>query len=277
MRTIKLIALDLDGTLLNSQKGLSERNRRALARCAEQGIQIVPTTGRAAGGIMPEVRSLPGVNYGITTNGGVVADLVGNRSLKTCTLPNRTALQILKIIDKYHAMYDPYIDGRGISQSRFMDHLDEYGLSSVMQEMVRATRDVYPSIIGHVEETGKDVEKINVYVADLGDREPLKKELSAIPGLIISSSLYNNIEINMEGATKGNALLWLASYLGISREETMAFGDGENDLSMLKAAGIGIAMANGIEAAKEAADEITLTNDEDGVAAAIERLVLDQQ
>ena len=142
---------------------------------------------------------------------------------------------------------------------------------------MRAPRDVYPSIIGHVEETGKDVEKINVYVADLGDREPLKKELSAIPGLIISSSLYNNIEINMEGATKGNALLWLASYLGISREETMAFGDGENDLSMLKAAGIGIAMANGIEAAKEAADEITLTNDEDGVAAAIERLVLDQQ
>ena len=93
-------------------------------------------------------------------------------------------------------------------------------------------------------------------------------------GIIISSSLYNNLEINAEGATKGNALMWLASHLGISRERTMAFGDGENDVTMLKAAGIGIAMGNGLEMAKRAADQVTLTNDEDGVADAIERLIL---
>ena len=81
MMTIGLIALDLDGTLLDSQKNLSERNRRALERCARMGIQIVPTTGRAVDGITQEVRSLPGVNYAISTNGGTVADLVKGTSV----------------------------------------------------------------------------------------------------------------------------------------------------------------------------------------------------
>jgi hypothetical protein len=155
-----------------------------------------------------------------------------------------------------------------------MDHLENYGLNSVSQTMVRSTRILVPDIIRYVEETGQDAEKINIFVKDPAEREPIKKELSAIPGIVICSSLYNNLEINAEGATKGNALLWLADYLGIAREETMAFGDGENDVPMLEAAGIGVAMANGVDAAKAAADELTLTNDEDGVAAAIERLVL---
>ena len=114
MMTIGLIALDLDGTLLDSQKNLSERNRRALERCARMGIQIVPTTGRAVDGITQEVRSLPGVNYAISTNGGTVADLVKGTSLKRCTLSNAKALEVMDIVKRYRAMYDPYIDGRGI-------------------------------------------------------------------------------------------------------------------------------------------------------------------
>lgn len=98
MMTIGLIALDLDGTLLDSQKNLSERNRRALERCARMGIQIVPTTGRAVDGITREVRSLPGVNYAISTNGGTVADLARGISLKRCTLSNAKALEVLGIV-----------------------------------------------------------------------------------------------------------------------------------------------------------------------------------
>ena len=119
-------------------------------------------------------------------------------------------------------MYDPYIDGRGISQPDFIDHMADFGLSGVMQDMVRATRDLVPDVIRHVEQCKKDVEKVNIYLADLKDREILREELSLVEGIIISSSLYNNLEINAEGATKGNALMWLASHLGISRERTMA-------------------------------------------------------
>ena len=273
MKSIGLIALDLDGTLLDSQKCLSPRNKEALCRCARLGIEIVPTTGRAVDGIMPEIRALAGVNYAITTNGASVMELACRKSLNRCTLSNDKAQEIIGIIKKYHAMYDPYIDGRGITQPSFIDNMKDFGLSEVMQAMVRATRDVVPDVIRYVVESGKAVEKFNIYVADLSDIPIIRKQLSMVEGLTISSSLYNNIEINAAGATKGNALIWLSDYLGIDRAGTMAFGDGENDVSMLRAAGIGVVMGNGVEAAKKAADEVTLTNDQDGVAEAIERLI----
>lgn len=103
--------------------------------------------------------------------------------------------------------------------------------------------------------------------------EVLRKELMAIPELSISSSMYNNLEVNAKGADKGSALLWLADYLGIDREETMSFGDGENDIPMIQAAGIGVAMENALDTVKAAADMITLKNDEDGVAAAIRKII----
>ena len=189
MMTIGLIALDLDGTLLDSQKNLSERNRRALERCARMGIQIVPTTGRAVDGITREVRSLPGVNYAISTNGGTVADLARGISLKRCTLSNAKALEVLGIVKKYRAMYDPYIDGRGISQPAFIEHMEDYGLSPVIQKMVLSTRDVVPNILHYVTDCKKDVEKVNVYLADVKDIEPLRKELSGVEGIVIWKSM----------------------------------------------------------------------------------------
>lgn len=276
MKKIGLIAFDLDGTMLNSHKRLSERNREALSRCASQGIWVVPATGRTVDGITPQIRSISGIDYAITTNGAAVADLKNGQILKHCTLSNETALKILHMLEKYHVMFDPYIKGRGISQSKFMDHLEEYGVKAEVKEMVQATRDVVPDIFRYVEDYGKGVEKVNVFCPDLKDKEIIREALSAIPGLVISSSMVNNIEINAQGATKGAALLWLAEYLGVERDATMAFGDGENDVSMLKAAGTGIAMANGVEAALQAADEMTLSNDEDGVAVAIEKIVFGQ-
>ena len=90
----------------------------------------------------------------------------------------------------------------------------------------------------------------------------------------ISSSIGLNLEINALGATKGEGILRLAKHLGIDPEATMGFGDGENDLSMMQKAGLGVAMANGEEIVKQAADHVTAHNDEDGVALAIEKFVL---
>lgn len=276
MTKIRLVALDMDGTLLDSQKHVSERNRKALAACALNGVLVVPATGRAVHGIAPEIRSLPGVKYAIATNGGVVTDLSEEKDLKTCALSNQETLRILRLVKRYPAMYDPYIEGWAITQPEFINHLDRYGISPVMQKMVHATRKTVPNIIQFVEETKKEAEKINVFFADLEAREELRRELEKIEGLSVTSSLYNNLEINRKEATKGNALTWLAGYLRIPIQEVMAFGDGENDVSMLQAAGIGIAMENGIAKAKEAADFVTTSNDEDGVAAALERFVLGQ-
>ena len=273
MKPIRIIALDLDGTLLDSQKNIPERNMEMLARCSEAGIHIVTTTGRAADGVPEQIRTLPGVRYVITTNGGSIVDLKTRKVLERRTIPNEQALRILRVIHSFNVMYDPYIDGRGISEEYFFEHMDDYGLSKPMQAMVRNTRDVVPNILEYVEQTGKDVEKINVFLQDVSQREPIRAALEKEEHLAVTSSMLSNLEINAEDATKGNGLMWLADYLGIDRRATMAFGDGENDISMIRMAGVGVAMHNALDTVKAWADEITLTNDESGVAAAIERLV----
>ena len=258
MRNIKLIALDLDGTLLNMEKKVPQGNYQALKECEKAGIQIVPATGRGVGGIPPMIRELPGANYAITTNGAVVADLKNNKAIKTCGLSNEMIQRILNIAKKYHSATDPFIDGRAITEPASIDHMDEFGLSPEMQKLIRDTREVVPSVMEYVKTTGAEAEKVNIFMADLEEREVLRKELMAIPELSISSSMYNNLEVNAKGA---------------DREETMSFGDGENDIPMIQAAGIGVAMENALDTVKAAADMITLKNDEDGVAAAIRKII----
>lgn len=274
---IKLIAIDLDGTLLNSRKRLSDQNREALISCIRKGIHIVPCTGRAVDGIPAEVKEIPGIRYAITTNGAVVEDTKENVVIDTRLLSCDLALELLRFVDPYHVMYDPYIDRRGITEPRFMDHLLEFALTSELQELVRNTRDVCPNIIKFVENARKPVEKINLFFGDMEERAKLRTELEKRNDILVTSSIINNLEINAPDATKGDAIIRLASHLGISPSQTMGIGDGENDFTMILKAGVGVVMKNGSKELMEAADYVTETNDEDGVASAIRKLVLEME
>ena len=171
-------------------------------------------------------------------------------------------------------MYDVYIEGVGISEDRFYNHLEDYNIPEEIKPLIRRTRRPEPSSEEYVRRWSGDVDKMNLYFTDLRDRESIRSQLEKRGDVLVSSSLGTNLEINGPGAAKGEALLRLASILGISREETMACGDGENDASMIRMAGIGVVMANGDPQLKAEADYITDSNDEDGVAAALEKLAL---
>ena len=120
-------------------------------------------------------------------------------------------------------------------------------------------------------------QKINLFFKEPDLRSQIRDQLKEFTGILVTSSMPFNLEINHPDATKGNGILRLASILGLKKAQTMAFGDGENDLSMIQEAEIGVAMENGIQSLKEAADYVTLSNDEDGVAAAIEHVILGQR
>ena len=172
-----------------------------------------------------------------------------------------------------HTMYDAYVNGCAYGEKRFLEHMDDYAIPDTIQAMVRQTRQEVPDVVEKVRALGLTVEKINYFFGDQQERARARRALQDRGDVIVSSSLDNNLEINAPGATKGEAILRLAKHLGLSREQTMGFGDGENDMTMIRMAGIGVAMGNAVEALKAEADYVTVTNDEDGVADAIEKLL----
>ena len=274
MPKIRLIALDLDNTLLNSEKELSEENRKTLLRAAEEGIAVVPATGRFFDGIPACVRELPFLRYAVTINGACVTDLAARRVVSKAEIPVSRAVAIMEYLDRLPVIYDCYMDNWGWMTASLQDQAEQYAPSPHYVRMLRELRTPVPELKEHLLRTGHDVQKIQMFFRDLDLRKQTESALTErFPGISITSAVVNNLEINDRDATKGKALLALASYLGIDPAETMAFGDDLNDVSMLKAAGIGVAMGNASDSVKAAADRVTKSCDEDGVSAAIRTVV----
>lgn len=271
-KTKGIIALDLDGTLLNSKKELSEGNLAALKKAADAGWEIVPTTGRFYGGMPDFIRGLPFVHYAITINGAYVEDLLEGNEIYTAEMPYKQAIDIMKYLDKLPVIYDCYMDNDAFMTEALKAKVDEIVENPRIRKMFYDLRKPVPELKEFLENRGQDVQKIQFFTKDADLRLHLLEELPKVfENIAVSSSSPQNIEINQAKATKGLALIALAEYLGLDRSKTIAMGDGLNDISMLEEAGIGIAMANGCDEALDAADWVTSHCDEDGVAKAIEK------
>ena len=270
MADIRIIALDLDGTLLDSGKNLSAANRDALAAAAAKGIHVVPTTGRFFGGMPESIRALPFVRYAITVNGAQVYDRTTDAAIAREELPLATALAVMRYLDGFDVIYDCYQDNWGRMTASMQERAADYAPDAHYLKMIRELRKPYPDLKAHLEEEGRDVQKIMLFARDLPTRAQIADGLKArFPELAVTASTWNNLELNSANAHKGLALKRFAEHLGLGLENCMAFGDGANDLTMVRAAGIGVAMANACPEVRAAADYVTLSNDEDGVAAAL--------
>ena len=273
MDNIRILALDLDGTLLDSEKRLSETNRNALAAAAAKGVLVVPTTGRFFGMMPPAVRDLPFVRYAITVNGAQVYDRETDSAIVREELPLDKALAVMRFLDGFDVIYDCYQDNWGRMTKAMQDKAEEYAHDTHYVKMIREFRKPYPDLKKYLAGTGRDVQKIMLFARDPAVRDAIAEELpTRFEGLAISTSTFNNLEINAASAHKGRALERFAAHLGLSLENCMAFGDGLNDLSMVRMAGIGVAMANAMPEVLAAANYVTLSNDEDGISAAISGL-----
>ena len=269
-----IIALDLDGTLLNSDKELTEGSLRALYRAHEAGFAIVPTTGRFYGGMPQIIRDLPFLRYAITVNGAAVADILTGEVIYSAEIPAERAIAIMDAMDSEAVLYDCYQNNDAFMSAAHKARIDEMIFNPHYREMIHRLRKPVSDLKEHITASGRDVQKVQLFMPDNALRLRLMAALPTMfEGLAVSSSISENIEINDEKAHKGAALLALADYLGLRREDTYAFGDGLNDLTMLRDAGVGIAMANAEPEAKAAADRLTCSCDEDGVACGIDEIL----
>lgn len=265
-----IIALDLDGTLLNSNKELTPANLAALEQAAAAGYAIVPTTGRFYGGMPQVIRDLPFVRYAITINGAEVADLSTGQVIYKAELPKEQAIGIMAYLDGYPVIYDCFQGNSAYMTAAQKELVEVMASSPHYRKMLHELRQNVPELKAFLSGRNMDVQKIQFFT----NRPQLRLELmerlpQVFADILVSSSVIDNVEINEKNAHKGAALLALAKHLDIPRENTFAFGDGLNDLTMLRDAGVGIAMENACPEAKQIADRVTRSCDEDGVAYAI--------
>lgn len=272
---IKMLAFDLDGTTITNHKELSAENRAALIKAHEKGVVLVPATGRMRGFLPKEIVELPGVRYAVTSNGAAVYDLIENRAVHTRLIPNAKAQEVQRVMNDYDVYLEYYREGEALTKKGYPQMAEHFGLPKIKLLFIESKEyELVDDFDEMLKTTGLCPEKINLPYLPEEVREEIWQRLGALGGLRLTSSIKDNIEINDEHAHKGEAVLALAGQLGIAHDEIMTIGDNGNDVTMLKAAGCSVAVADGVDEALAAAKYITAAHDENGLARAIGKFIL---
>lgn len=265
-KRIRLLALDLDGTTLGADGSLSDQNRRALLKAHEAGIHIVAASGRAFDSLPAEVLALPCVEYVITSNGASVYEVGSRKRLQSHYLKRKAVEGLLAVAGEAGVMVEGFVGGVPYAQRDYVDDPMKFGASAYSVSYVKRTRrpveDIFSFLLSH----GEELDSLDLIVGDMEQKEMLRgRILQEVEDIYLTSSVPTLLEISDSHAGKASGLRFLAEYLGISREETAAFGNAENDMDMMRWAGVGVAVANSPAEVQAAADEVTESNDEDGV------------
>ena len=279
MKDIKLVALDLDGTLFDNSSRISERNLTAIRSITDKGIHVVISTGRPFEGIPFDQIKGTGINYAITANGSGIYEISTGKCLYENAMDEELVTPILNFLLTRDIHMDAFIGGKGYTPIQCVETAQKMTVPSSIKNYIITTRTRLDNILQFIHENQLKVQKmtLNFYPAADGtliDRETVRKFLVSNPSITTVCGGYNNLEFTRADANKGVGLRKLAEILGVNPDATMAIGDTENDLAIIEAAGIGVAMGNATDAVKARADYVTTTNTKDGVAAAIEHFIL---
>ncbi len=278
MQNIKLIALDLDGTLFNREGKITPKTKAELNRANTLGVHTVISTGRPFNGLPFDQITDTGIKYAITTNGAAIYRIADKECLYENTMDVKMLTPILNYILSKEIHIDLYIDGEGYTPIRCRENIGRLDVPESLRTYMIATRTPVEDLQKYVGDCGKGIQKINLNFypqpdGSLAYREETLQFLKSIPEIEVVCGGFNNFEISKSGVTKSEGLLKLTKHLGVPMEQTMAIGDSENDYSIINAAGIGVAMGNADDDIKAIADYITTSNEEDGVGEAIKHFV----
>jgi len=264
----KLIALDLDGTLYNDEKQITERTRAALMQAQTRGIPLALASARPSPGLYKERDALQMQHYGgilMSYNGGRIVDAVSNKVLFETAMDLEQTRHILKMLEALPVT--PILDD-GIQF--YVTDATGYKVAYECQNNCMFCREV-----GNLADF-LDFSPIKILMSVQPEKLPnVQKQIADLlpQNLTVVQTAHFYLEILPKSINKGQGIRDICHVLGIQPEEVIAFGDAANDIPMLRAAGMGVAMGNASQEVKAAANYITRSNNEDGIAAALEKLL----
>ena len=274
---IKLIALDLDGTTLRKGSVLSERTRHTLEEAINRGVHVVVATGRVFSALPDTIFDIEGLEYIITSNGAHITRLKDMKQIYF-NYPDENAIEqvgdFLAVRKEFPV--EVFTCGKAYIDRTVYEDVRDNGSDYMDAKYIVKTRNPVDDIYGFLKEHRREIENINIHFRNFDDKAELKKLLALNSEITVTSSMPHNLEIGGKTTSKAKAIAALCEILGIDEKNVLAAGDSPNDEAMIKAAGIGVAMGNAEEEVKACADFVTLTNQEDCVAYAIEKFVFDR-
>ncbi|MDO4475428.1 MAG: Cof-type HAD-IIB family hydrolase [Lachnospiraceae bacterium] len=269
----RLIALDMDGTVLNDEKVMTERVEQSIHDALSCGIEVVFNSGRSLAEMEPFLKRFPDMSYLIGASGALVLDLKKDQVISLQAIDPEIIRELKEAAAGRDIIFHAFSEGRSYFGHDHVWKLTEHLMgpyAATLPDLSGQVEDLFDEIL----EKGMRTEKFNLYHTCTEERERTRAKL---PGFTEKAELVNSeiasLEITAKGVNKGEGIRRLAEHLQIPVEETVMIGDADNDLAGLRAAGLAIGMGNCNENVRAVADRITADNNHDGCALAIEELV----
>ena len=265
----KLLALDMDGTLLNSQKKISAKTAAAIAELAETGVNVVVSTGRALAELADYKTDLSFMHYGIAISGGLVYDFFSAKPIVTHPVEEELILKIIDAGISERAMIHLMGVHNSLMRAEDIRNCADFQMSAY-QEMYERISTPCEDFAAYIHANPGEIVKVNLYHCSPESRARNFERLKNLP-LTIAYAETTALESSPLGVTKASGLRELCEFLKLDPAETVAVGDAPNDIEILKTAGIAAVMGNASAEIKALADFVTDDNDHDGIVRVIEK------
>lgn len=271
---ISLVATDLDGTLLLQNKHISKRTYDVLKKANENGVHVVIATGRSFSALPESIFKIDGMRYVVTSNGANIIDLKNDEVIYKNCIDTAQIPKILDFLKERPYILEVFTGGKAYMSKSDYDRFKTRTIDFRPIEYVLHTRIPVDNIFEFTQKNCSSIENININFDSLSDKPRVHEELLKFDNITVTTSFDFNLEIGGSTTSKGDALNFLTKMLGLTSKNVLSIGDNPNDSSMLGFAEIAVAVENAHEDIIKLADYTTSSNDEDGVAKAIEKFIL---
>ena len=270
-KNIKCIAFDLDHTVINSDETMSDATRTVIEQAIAEGIEIVPVSGRAFATFPESIGQIKGISYAVTSY--VAAIFFKKRGVRIDGVAIEYA-DLHCILDAFshyfhngQITYEAFVDGVAYGGREYVEHPEAFGVPERNVAYVQSTRKPVDDIIAFLSEHEEELDSLDIVAADTALYQKIEEQIPLVTKSVYTTSAVSyRLEISHKNSGKATGLAYVLKLLDITPEETVAFGDGDNDAEMLEFAGLGVAMENATENCKAAADIVCDCCKNDGVA-----------